>query len=206
MVAEGLVALIWAAAAIAFTGGYDRLAEYLAANGGAGGLVHDISISWLGTFGGILAILGVIAAPITTGDTALRSARLIASDFMRYDQRTIMHRLVVSIPIFAVTFFIMQIDFNVLWRYFAWCNQTLAVFTLWAISVYLARHGKTYWITVLPAMLMTCVCTTYILFAPEGLQLDYYVSLGAGLLVALCAGVLFMRKMVFAKSYNIVEE
>lgn len=206
MVAEGLVALIWAAAAIAFTGGYDRLAEYLAANGGAGGLVHDISISWLGTFGGILAILGVIAAPITTGDTALRSARLIASDFMRYDQRTIMHRLVVSIPIFAVTFFIMQIDFNVLWRYFAWCNQTLAVFTLWAISVYLARHGKTYWITVLPAMFMTCVCTTYILFAPEGLQLDYYVSLGAGLLVALCAGVLFMRKMVFAKSYNIVEE
>ncbi|MDE6458182.1 MAG: carbon starvation protein A [Muribaculum sp.] len=172
MVAEGLVALIWAAAAIAFTGGYDRLAGYLAANGGAGGLVHDISINWLGTFGGVLAILGVIAAPITTGDTALRSARLIASDFMHYEQRTVVRRLIISIPVFAVTFFIMQIDFNVLWRYFAWCNQTLAVFTLWAITVYLVRHGKPYWISMLPAMFMTCVCVTYILYAPEGFRLD----------------------------------
>lgn len=206
MVAEGLVALIWAAAAIAFTGGYDRLAGYLAANGGAGGLVHDISINWLGTFGGVLAILGVIAAPITTGDTALRSARLIASDFMHYEQRTVVRRLIISIPVFAVTFFIMQIDFNVLWRYFAWCNQTLAVFTLWAITVYLVRHGKPYWISMLPAMFMTCVCVTYILYAPEGFRLDYYVSLGAGVAVALLAGVMFMRKMVFSKSYNIAEE
>ena len=206
MVAEGLVALIWAAAAIAFTGGYDRLAGYLAANGGAGGLVHDISINWLGTFGGVLAILGVIAAPITTGDTALRSARLIASDFMHYEQRTVVRRLIISIPVFAVTFFIMQIDFNVLWRYFAWCNQTLAVFTLWAITVYLVRHGKPYWISMLPAMFMTCVCVTYILYAPEGFRLDYYVSLGAGVAVALLAGVVFMRKMVFSKSYNIAEE
>lgn len=206
MVAEGLVALIWAAAAIAFTGGYDRLAGYLAANGGAGGLVHDISINWLGTFGGVLAILGVIAAPITTGDTALRSARLIASDFMHYEQRTVVRRLIISIPVFAVTFFIMQIDFNVLWRYFAWCNQTLAVFTLWAITVYLVRHSKPYWISMLPAMFMTCVCVTYILYAPEGFRLDYYVSLGAGVAVALLAGVMFMRKMVFSKSYNIAEE
>lgn len=206
MVAEGLVALIWAAAAIAFTGGYDRLAGYLAANGGAGGLVHDISINWLGTFGGVLAILGVIAAPITTGDTALRSARLIASDFMHYEQRTVVRRLIISIPVFAVTFFIMQIDFNVLWRYFAWCNQTLALFTLWAITVYLVRHGKPYWISMLPAMFMTCVCVTYILYAPEGFRLDYYVSLGAGVAVALLAGVMFMRKMVFSKSYNIAEE
>lgn len=206
MVAEGLVALIWAAAAIAFTGGYDRLAGYLAANGGAGGLVHDISINWLGTFGGVLAILGVIAAPITTGDTALRSARLIASDFMHYEQRTVVRRLIISIPVFAVTFFIMQIDFNVLWRYFAWCNQTLAVFTLWAITVYLVRHGKPYWISMLPAMFMTCVCVTYILYAPEGFRFDYYVSLGAGVAVALLAGVMFMRKMVFSKSYNIAEE
>lgn len=206
MVSEGLVALIWAAAAIAFTGGYDRLAGYLAANGGAGGLVHDISINWLGTFGGVLAILGVIAAPITTGDTALRSARLIASDFMHYEQRTVVRRLIISIPVFAVTFFIMQIDFNVLWRYFAWCNQTLAVFTLWAITVYLVRHGKPYWISMLPAMFMTCVCVTYILYAPEGFRLDYYVSLGAGVAVALLAGVMFMRKMVFSKSYNIAEE
>lgn len=206
MVAEGLVALIWAAAAIAFTGGYAELDSYLAANGGAGGLVHNISISWLGTFGGVLAILGVVAAPITTGDTALRSARLIASDFMNYNQRTILRRLAVSVPIFALTFFIMKIDFNILWRYFAWCNQTLAVFTLWTISVYLARHGKNYLITMLPAMFMTCVCVTYILFAPEGFRLDYGVSIGVGLLVAVATGLLFMRKMVFSKRVGIVED
>ena len=125
---------------------------------------------------------------------------------MHYEQRTTVRRLAVSIPIFAVTFFIMQIDFNVLWRYFAWCNQTLAVFTLWAVTVYLARHGKIYWITMLPAMFMTCVCTTYILFAPEGLQLDYNLSLGAGVVVSLLAGILFMRKMVFAKRFNVIED
>lgn len=206
MVAEGLVALIWAAAAIAFTGGYGQLGEYLSTGGGAGALVHDISISWLGAFGGVLAILGVIAAPITTGDTALRSARLIAADFMRYDQRTIVRRLIVSIPIFAITFFIMQMDFEILWRYFAWCNQALSVFTLWAITVYLARHGKIYWITMIPAMFMTCVCMTYILFAPEGFRLDYTLSVGAGLVSALLACVWFMRKVVYSKSFNIVED
>lgn len=206
MVAEGLVALIWAAAAIAFTGGYGQLGEYLSAGGGAGALVHDISISWLGAFGGVLAILGVIAAPITTGDTALRSARLIAADFMHYDQRTIVRRLIVSIPIFAITFFIMQMDFEILWRYFAWCNQALSVFTLWAITVYLARHGKIYWITMIPAMFMTCVCMTYILFAPEGFRLDYTLSVGAGLVSALLACVWFMRKVVYSKSFNIVED
>ncbi len=206
MVAEGLVALIWAAAAIAFTGGYRELGEYLAANGGAGGLVHGISINWLGMAGGVLAILGVVAAPITTGDTALRSARLIASDFMHYDQTSIWHRLIVSVPIFAITFFIMQIDFNVLWRYFAWCNQTLSVFTLWAVTVYLARHRKIYWITMLPAMFMTCVCVTYILFAPEGFRLDYTLSVGVGIAAALLAGVWFMRKVVARTSCATVIE
>ena len=153
-----------------------------------------------------MAILGVIAAPITTGDTALRSARLIAADFMRYDQRTIVRRLIVSIPIFAITFFIMQMDFEILWRYFAWCNQALSVFTLWAITVYLARHGKIYWITMIPAMFMTCVCMTYILFAPEGFRLDYTLSVGAGLVSALLACVWFMRKVVYSKSFNIVED
>ncbi len=189
MVAEGLVALIWAAAAITFTGGYDGLREYMAGGGSAGSLVHDISISRLGAIGGLLAILGVVAAPITTGDTALRSARLIAADFMHADQRPISRRLLVSLPIFALTACVMMIDFNVLWRYFAWCNQTLAVFTLWAASAYLYRCGRAYIITMLPAMFMTAVCVCYILFAPSpegfGMPWTYAVlcSLGA---TALC--------------------
>lgn len=180
MVAEGIVALIWAAATITFTGGYENVAPYLAEHGGAGALVHDVSISWLGKAGGILAILGVVAAPITSGDTALRSARLIAADFMHFSQRTIVRRLIISVPIFVVTFFIMQMDYTVLWRYFAWCNQTLAVFTLWACTIYLARRHRLYWVTLLPALFMTFVCTTYIVFAPEGLHLDYPIALWCG--------------------------
>ncbi|MDE6805763.1 MAG: carbon starvation protein A, partial [Muribaculaceae bacterium] len=197
MVCEGIVALIWAAAAIAFTGGYDGIATFMAdpANGGAGGLVHRISLEWLGAVGGVLAMFGVIAAPITSGDTALRSARLIAADFLRIDQSKLWKRLAVSIPIFGLSFLIMMIDFNVLWRYFAWCNQMLAVFTLWAITVWLSREvrGKVlglfraYWLTLLPAMFMTVVCITYILFAPrpEGFGLPYEAALGSGLAVSL---------------------
>lgn len=188
MVAEGIVALIWAAAAIAFTGGYDQLATYMAEhNNSAGALVNDISISWLGTFGGILALLGVVAAPITSGDTALRSARLIAADFLHYDQSSVAKRLIISVPIFAAAFGIMMIDFSVLWRYFAWCNQTLAVFTLWAITVYLARHKKLYIITLIPAMFMTAVSVSYILYAPtpEGFGLSYPIAVGAGVAMAI---------------------
>lgn len=206
MVAEGIVALIWAAAAIAFTGGYENLGPYLAEHGGTGGLVHDISIQWLGSVGGILAILGVVAAPITTGDTALRSARLIASDFMNLEQKTIARRLAVSIPIFVITFVIMQLDFDILWRYFAWCNQTLAVFTLWACTVYLANRRMTYWITMLPAMFMTCVCTTYILFAPEGFGLDYTVSVAAGLIVTALAAGWFVKKVALAPNVAVIED
>lgn len=195
MVAEGLVALVWAAAAIAFTGGYDQLREYMATHSGAGALVHDISITWLGAFGGFLALLGVIVAPITTGDTALRSARLIIADFMHIDQAKFTKRLLVSIPIFAATFGLMMIDFNVLWRYFAWSNQTLAAFTLWGATVYLARHGKAYAICLVPALFMTMVVVSYILFAPspEGFGLGLTVATGVAALVDLVALVLFFR-------------
>lgn len=196
MVAEGVVALIWAAAAIAFTGGYDQLATYMAEhNNSAGVLVNDISMSWLGTFGGILALFGVVAAPITSGDTALRSARLIAADFLHYGQSSVVKRLIISVPIFAAAFGIMMIDFSVLWRYFAWCNQTLAVFTLWAITVYLARHKKAYIITLIPAMFMTVVSVSYILFAPtpEGFGLSYPIAVGSGIAVALVLLGLFFN-------------
>lgn len=193
MVAEGLVALIWAAAAIAFTGGYEELSSYMADGHTAGSLVKDLSIDWLGTAGGILAIIGVVAAPITTGDTALRSARLIAADFMHFDQKKFWKRLLISLPIFALAFAVMLIDFNVLWRYFAWCNQTLAVFTLWAVTVYLARHRRVYIITLLPAMFMTAVSISYLLFAPrpEGLGLPIGIAIGAGAAVAVMLTLIF---------------
>lgn len=195
MVAEGIVALIWAAAAIAFTGGYDGLARYMADGGTPGALVHDISIGWLGTFGGILAIIGVVAAPITTGDTALRSARLIIADFARLRQTDIGRRAIICVPLFAVTFIVMMIDFNVLWRYFAWCNQTLAVFTLWAATVYLARHRRWFYITLFPALFMTVVTVSYLLVAPtpEGFGLDTIVGTGVGVAVAALFLGLFMR-------------
>lgn len=196
MVAEGIVALIWAAAAITFTGGYQELTTYMAEhNNSAGALVNDLSISWLGTFGGILALLGVIAAPITSGDTALRSARLIAADFLHIDQSKIGKRLLVSLPIFAASFFIMLIDFSVLWRYFAWCNQTLSVFTLWAVTVYLARKKKVYIITLIPAMFMSAVSTSYILYAPqpEGFGLPYNIAVGVGIGVAVLLCLLFFN-------------
>lgn len=209
MVAEGIVALIWAAAAITFTGGYDQLAGYMAEHGGKPALlVQDISITWLGTIGGLLALLGVVAAPITTGDTALRSARLIAADFLHFDQKTILRRLIVSLPVFAVCFVIMKIDFNVLWRYFAWVNQTLAVFTLWSITVYLARHNKFYFISLVPAIFMTMVSIGYILFAPspEGFGLDIEVAITAGGIVSAITLALFARYVKLLRSGRLIHE
>ncbi len=176
MVAEGIVALIWAAAAIAFfKGNFNSLVVYLGGNSAAP-LVNEISVTWLGKFGGLLAVLGVIAAPITSGDTALRTARLITADFLKFKQNTIFRRLIISIPIFIASFVIMQINFQILWRYFGWCNQALSVFTLWAVTVYLARNKKQYYITLLPAIFMTMVCVTYIIFAPEGFTFDNIIA------------------------------
>ena len=202
MVTEGVVALIWAAAAITFTGGYTQLQEALG-NGSPAILVNDISVGWLGHAGGILAILGVIAAPITSGDTALRSARLIAADFMGFSQKGIGKRLIISVPIFVLCFVVMLIPYDALWRYFAWCNQMLAVFTLWALTVYLAKEGRFYWITILPAMFMTAVTMTYIVFAPEGIGAitdkmwgitpSYEISVGTGLAITAILTGLFFR-------------
>lgn len=202
MVAEGIVALIWAAAAITFTHGYNGLQEFLG-NGSPAVLVNDISKSWLGTFGGILAILGVIAAPITSGDTALRSARLIAADFMNVRQAKIVKRLAITIPIFVVCFIVMLMPYDALWRYFAWCNQVLAVFTLWTLTVYLAREKKLYIITLVPALFMTAVTVTYIFFAPEGVgaltdklwgvKIAYEWALGIGLVISAVFLLMFTR-------------
>jgi len=198
MVAEGIVALIWAAAASSFFGSIEGLQQFvadLAPTANKPAVVVDlISKQWLGQFGGVLALLGVIAAPLTSGDTALRSARLIAADFLHFDQKPMKKRLMVSIPIFILTFLILQMNFDILWRYFAWCNQTLAVFTLWAITVYLAKQQKMYWISLVPAMFMTAVSVSYILIAPEGFNLSSTFSYTAGIVVCLTVCVLFWFK------------
>lgn len=139
-------------------------------------VVDAITKNWLGTVGGVLAILGVIAAPITSGDTAFRSARLIVADFLGMEQKSMRRRLYICIPMFLVAIGLLLYSlrdkegFDMIWRYFAWTNQTLSVFTLWAITVYLVRgkKGYYYYVTYLPAVFMTAVCTTYICIAPEG--------------------------------------
>ena len=209
MVTEGFVALIWAAGAIAFVGGYDQMGEYMTTHQ-PGDLVHDLSFEWLGSFGGLLAMIGVIAAPISTGDTALRSARLIVADFMKVSQKKFLSRLAISLPIFAIVFALMFLDFNVLWRYFAWSNQTLAVFTLWACTVYLGRKQKFYYITLLPAMFMTAVSISYLMFAPrpEGLGMDWYISVGSGVGVSLLFTILFfyyLNRIKTGKSSRVFE-
>jgi carbon starvation protein CstA len=137
----------------------------------------------------------VVAAPITSGDTAFRSARLIVADFLNFKQGPIKNRLIISIPLFAVGFGLTLVDFAVIWRYFAWSNQTLAMIVLWAITVYLAQEKKFYWITLIPALFMTTVITSYLFFAPEGFGLSYMISLSVGLIAALGAAIVFFMKL-----------
>ncbi|MFA5327578.1 MAG: carbon starvation protein A [Prolixibacteraceae bacterium] len=197
MITEGIVALIWAAIGMAFYGGVGPLNDVMIANkGNAAFVVNEISNSLLGKFGGALALLGVVAAPITSGDTAFRSARLIVADFLKFKQGPIKNRLMISIPLFIVGYGLTLIDFAVIWRYFAWSNQTLAMIVLWAITVYLAREKKFYWITLIPALFMTVVIISYLLFAPEGFGLSYMVSMSVGLLCAFGAGVMFFLKII----------
>ena len=103
---------------------------------------------------------------------------------MNFNQGSIRNRLLVSIPLFVIGFLLTQIDFSIVWRYFAWSNQTLATIVLWAITVYLARQKKLYWITLIPAVFMTAVVTSYLLFSPEGFSLNYSVAIVAGVVIS----------------------
>ncbi len=195
MIAEGVVALIWAAISMSFFGGVRELNDVMVANSGnAAFVVNEISNSLLGKFGGLLALLGVVAAPITSGDTAFRSARLIVADFLNLKQGPIMNRLFVSIPLFAIGFFLTQIDFSIIWRYFAWSNQTLATVVLWTITIYLAREKRFYWLTLIPAVFMTSVTITYLLYAPEGFSLSKEFSYLVGIGISILSMALFFYK------------
>lgn len=164
MISEGIVALVWAAAAMAFFGSIEGLAQA----GPAAVVVDTISRGVLGKVGGALAILGVVACPITSGDTAFRSARLTIADAIGFKQGPIKNRFLIAIPLFAIGLALCFIPFAVIWRYFGWSNQTLATIALWAAAKYLDRYGKNYWIAFIPALFMTVVVTSYIICAPEG--------------------------------------
>ena len=186
MITEGLVALIWATVSMYFFygGAAQELGEPLTLQ--APQVVTSVSEGWLGTFGGILAMLGVVAAPITSGDTALRSARLIIAEFIHLDQRSTMKRIWICVPLFGATMLLLFYNienpdgFNVIWSYFGWANQTLAVFTLWAITVYLVRQRKAYWITLLPAIFMTVVCSSFLMVSKNAFGFDMMVGYGVG--------------------------
>lgn len=194
MITEGVVALIWAAAAIKYTGSYDGLWNEM--NNNPAIIVNAICHDWMGQVGAVLAILGVVAAPVTTGDTALRSARLITADFLHYKQDKIFNRLAIALPLAAVVVFLMNIDFSILWRYFGWINQTLSVFTLWAITVWMSKHGKNIFISLIPAMFMTFTCTSFILVCPQtqgGFGIPEWIGLSAGAIASLACCFLFFK-------------
>ena len=204
MITEGLVALVWATVSMWFF--YDAPQPGYAQIGGtmANGLhtsapvvVNLVCKDWLGIVGGVLAMLGVVAAPITSGDTAFRSARLIIAQALKLSQRAKKNRLYICVPLFAASFamLVWQMEnpdgFNTIWQYFGWANQTLSVFALWTITVYLVRERKPYIITLVPALFMTCVCTTFFMVSKTALGLPYTVGYGVGATALVVAAVWF---------------
>jgi carbon starvation protein CstA len=189
MIGEGIIALIWCALALSFFGSTGALADAVA-NGGPGKVVYDASFGLLGVFGGILAFLGVVILPITSGDTAFRSSRLILAEYFNMSQANIKNRLIIAAPLFAVGAVLTQVDFGVIWRYFGFANQLTAVLMLWTASAYLARSNKFHWITTIPATFMTTVVVTFILNSDKlGLGLPMTISTAAGVITALVVAV-----------------
>lgn len=195
MITEGVIALIWAAAGVAFYGSTGGLQAALASLGQSG-VVYDISTKLLGVVGGALAVIGVVACPITSGDTAFRSARLTLADWLHIDQGKLGKRLLLTVPLLLAGALLTQLNFDVVWRYFSWSNQTLAMIALWAAAVYLRQNcGRLQSLmAAVPAAFMSAVCSTYILMADEGLRLARAVAYPAGILfAAVCAAVFAVR-------------
>ncbi|MCM3088766.1 carbon starvation protein A [Bhargavaea ginsengi] len=185
MIAEGIIAMIWAAAAMSLFNGYGGLNELIAA-GGPAAVVSDVSVMMLGAIGGTLAVLGVIVLPITSGDTAFRAARMIIADYFKIGQAKIMSRLWIAIPLFVISFVLTKIDFNLLWRYFSWANGVTAMIALWVGAMYLFLQHKNHWIATVPAIFMTSMVFVYILFEPTmGFGIDLTVSYIGGTIATL---------------------
>ncbi len=192
MIAEGVVALIWAAAAMSFFGGVRELGDTMAVEGhNAAWAVNEICNTLLGKIGGMLAIVGVVAAPITSGDTAFRSARLTISDSFNIKQDKLVKRLMITIPLFVIGIALTKIDFGIVWRYFGWANQTLSVIVLWTATVYMMKTNRGFVFLLIPSLFMSFIVVSYILIAPEGFQLDKGISYLIGALGTLVLLVLF---------------
>lgn len=198
MISEGVIALVWAAAAIAFFGSTTKLGIAGAATD-PGTIVNTISTTILGKVGGALALLGVIACPITSGDTSFRSARIAIADAIKFKQEPILNRFIIAIPLFAIGISLCFVDFNVIWRYFAWANQTIATITLWACSVFLAMHKKNHWIASIPATFMTAVVTVYILIDKRGFRIPENIGNTIGIVISIVSLIIFI---VFTKKFK----
>ena len=195
MVCEGIIALIWAAAGITFYHNTGNLATALSTNG-AGAVVYEICNGFMGSgIGMALAMIGVVVCPITSGDTALRSARLILADWVSFAQDKLPKRLMLSVPIIIVAGLITQLDFNVIWRYFAWLNQSLATIVLWTGAVYMSKkmQNRAFLMPLIPAFFMTIVTTTYIIQAPEGLQMSPILGNVVAVIFAVLCLLQFLR-------------
>lgn len=202
MIAEGIIAMIWAAAAMSLFDGYTGLADILA-NGGPAAIVSEASTAMLGAIGGTLAVLGVIILPITSGDTAFRSARMIIADYLNISQTKLMSRLWIAIPLFVISFALTKIDFTLLWRYFSWANQSTAVIALWVGAMYLFIAKKNYWIAMIPGIFMTMATTTYILNAAIGFGLPLNISYIGASIVTIIITVLFYKTAIKSRANNL---
>lgn len=206
MISESIIALVWAAIAMAFFGGADGLSQTLSEHGNnAAWAVNEISRGTLGIIGGILAVLGVVAAPITSGDTAFRSARLIVADVFHIDQRSKLRRLAISVPLFAVGLAITFVDFDVVWRYFSWTNQALATVVLWCIVVYLNLGRRNVWVALLPAVFMTFVCSSFVFVSPQffGMGATTYAYVGGAAVTAVLTAAMCIRLRRDCKNGNL---
>ncbi len=198
MIAESVIALVWAAAGVAFYGATGGLQSALAELGQSG-VVYDISVSLLGIVGGAMAIIGVVVCPVSSGDTAFRSARLTIADWFKIDQSKLAKRIAVTVPLLIIGAVLTQLNFDVVWRYFSWSNQTLAMITLWAAAMYLARNAKKRWYSLmcaLPAAFMSAVSCTYILMADEGFKISSATAYPIGLSFAAACFALYIFKTI----------
>lgn len=202
MVGEGVIALVWATLGLSF---YENVAGLNAslAQGGPAFVVNEISTTLLGHFGGLLAVIGVIILPISSGDTAFRSARLIIADMLNFDQKPSVKRLAVAVPLFVVGFLISRSEFGIIWRYFGWANQTLAMIVLWAAAAYLIKQAKFHWICTIPAVFMTAVTFTYLAYAKIGFGMDLRISTYIGISIAVAALIAFF--VAFRKKGKVSE-
>ncbi len=194
MIAEGVIAMIWAAAAMSLFQGEQSLSDVLAA-GGPAAVVSEVSTTMLGAVGGTLAVLGVIVLPITSGDTAFRSARMIIADYLKVEQKPIVKRILIALPLFVMSYALTHMDFTLLWRYFSWANQTTAVIALWTGTMYLVLSRKPYLITSIPAVFMTMATFTYLAYAPIGFNLPLQTSYIVAALGTLICIALFMKRV-----------